>query len=87
MLQNCEMQGCQWYGVKRIISYFCEEKLRKKIEDRSLLSQAVLISSIKPISSSISLSGGPNRAAGYLGGGALGHSPPLGRQDSIISIE
>ena len=26
-------------------------------------------------------------AGAYLGGGPLGHAPPLGRQDSIISIE
>ena len=26
MLHNCEMQGCQWYGIKRIKSHFREKE-------------------------------------------------------------
>ena len=61
--QNCEMQGSQWYRVS-----FVNEVLWKKVlgtsllgafvnlgTSTSLLTQGVLISSIKPISSSISL--------------------------------
>ena len=44
------MQGYQWLAVKRIKSYFREQKdLRKKMRHLFL----VLISSIKPISSTI----------------------------------
>ena len=38
MSQNCEMQGCQVYAVKRIKSYFREYvKLWKKVWAASLL--------------------------------------------------
>ena len=53
------MQGYQWYGVKRINSYFRElGELWKKVWGTSLLPKVVLISSIKPISSCISLTAG-----------------------------
>ena len=41
--QNYKMQGCQWYGVKRIKSYFLEKReLSKKVWDNSLLLQVVV---------------------------------------------
>ena len=56
MPQNFEMQDCQWYRIKPIKSYFRKQKLLwKKVLGASLLPQVVLISSIKPISSSTSL--------------------------------
>ena len=56
MAQNCEMHCCQWYEVKRIKSNFRKkEELGKKVWDTTLLPKVVLIPSIKPISSSISL--------------------------------
>ena len=61
MSQKYEDQSCQWYGVKRIKSYFGRiRKLQKKVWSTSLLPQVVLISSIKPISSSMFLHGNPN---------------------------
>ena len=51
------MQSCQWHGVKRFKSYFCEKReFCIKVWSTSLLPQIVLISSKNPISSRISLS-------------------------------
>ena len=57
MSEICEMQSCQWYGVKRITTRFREQgDTRKRVLGTFLLLQVVLTSSIKLISSSISLS-------------------------------
>ena len=56
MSQNCELRGCQFYGVKLVQLYFRElGKVWKKVWSASLLPQVVLTSSIKPISSNIFL--------------------------------
>ena len=48
MSQNCKMQGCQKYIVKRIKSHFNEyRELWKKVWGTPLLPQVVLISSTK----------------------------------------
>ena len=50
------MQGYQWYGFKRIKSYFRKEgELWEKVWGAGLLPQVFFISSIKPISSNICL--------------------------------
>ena len=57
MLQNFETHSCQWYSVKQIKSIFADEENRGTTfrGTSSLSHQVVLISSIKLISSSISL--------------------------------
>ena len=56
MSQNCKMQDCQWYEVKRIKTFFREEReLWKRTWGISCLPLVDFISSIKPISSYISL--------------------------------
>ena len=53
-----ETQGYQWFGVKRIKSIFADKGniIVEQGLGYSLQPQVVLISSIKPISSSINLS-------------------------------
>ena len=53
MSRNFDMQGCQWYLVKRIKSTIAVQEIVRKVCSISLLSQAIFISSMKPISSSI----------------------------------
>ena len=50
-----EMFDHRWYGVKRIVSFSKIRGIGSKVRGTSLLSQVALISSIKPILSSIFL--------------------------------
>ena len=57
MSRNFKTQGCQWYGIKRIKSIFADKSSgRARFLGTFSLPQVVLISSIKPILSSASLS-------------------------------